>query len=261
MQGVVLTRSEGAAQLTLDRGEKRNALSLAMWRALPELIASCTADANVGLVIVRGAGGVFSGGADLDEFEHAYTHDPLAAHGAIQAGMQALAACCKPTLAVIEGPAIGAGLGLAVACDLRLAAADARFAVPPARLGLLYSFGDLARLCSLIGPARAKLLLYSARSIDAPTASAWGLVDEVAAPHALEAAVEQLRQDILAAAPFTVQACKRFFTRIEAGQREESDETRALFAQAFQGPEFREGVAAFRARRRPNFRSPQEADA
>lgn len=253
MLGVVLTRNEGWAQITLDRPEKRNALSLAMWRALPGLVRQCDADPALRLLVLRGVGGVFSGGADLEEFETDYAAAPEAAHAAIRAGMEAVAASAKPTLAVIEGFAIGAGLGLAAACDMRLAAQDARFAVPPAKLGLLYSFGDLARLVALIGPARAKLLLYTARSVDAATALAWGLVEEVAAPAELEDRLDRLRTEVLHAAPNTVSACKRLFSLLAHGQREETEETRALFADAFRGEAFKEGLAAFREHRKPQF--------
>lgn len=253
MPGVVLTRNEGWAQITLDRPEKRNALSLAMWRALPGLVAQCADDPAVRLLALRGVGGVFSGGADLEEFETAYAQAPEAAHAVIKAGMEAVAACPKPTVAVIEGFAVGAGLGLAVACDMRVAVDGARFAVPPARLGLLYSFGDLARLVALIGPARAKLLLYTARRVDTATALAWGLIEEAAAPADLEETFTRLRTDLLRAAPSTVSACKRLFSLIASGQREETPETLALFADAFRGDAFKEGLAAFRERRAPRF--------
>lgn len=253
MAGVVLTRNDGWAQITLDRPDKRNALSLAVWRALPGLAAQCGADPAVRLLVLRGVSGVFSGGADLDEFETEYAAAPEAAHAAIREGMEAIAACPKPTLAVIEGFAVGAGLGLAVACDMRLAAHGARFAVPPAKLGLLYSLGDLARLVALIGPARARFLLYTARSVDAATALAWGLIEEAAAPEALEERFARLRTEVLQAAPTTISACKRLFSLISKGQSEETDETRALFADAFRGKAFREGLAAFRQQRPPRF--------
>jgi len=255
MSGWDLAIQAGIARLTIDRADKRNAISLAMWRSLPDLLAPLGSDPAVKLLTIRGAGGVFSGGADIEEFRTEYASEAAARanHAAIQAGMQAMEAFPKPSLAVLEGPAVGAGLGLALACDLRLAAHDARFAITPAKLGLLYALGDVRRLVEAVGFSRAKLLLLTARMIDAETALAWGLIDETAAPGAIDQALARLTEELLAAAPFTRDALKRLFALLRAGQRAETEETVALFAAGFAGPDFEEGYQAFKDRRKPRF--------
>lgn len=243
------------ARLTIHRPDKRNAMSLAMWAALPELVARAEAAPDVRLLVVRGAGGVFSGGADIEEFRTDYATEAAARanHAIMQRGMRALETSAKPSLAVLEGPCVGAGLGLALCCDLRLAAADARLAITPARLGLLYAHSDVRRLVEAVGWSTAKLMLYTARALSAEEALARGLVDEIAAPDALEAALARLEAELLAGAPFTQAGLKRLFTRLRQGQREESEETRALFAAGFSSADFEEGYRAFKEKRKPKF--------
>lgn len=247
--------ADGVATLWINRPAKRNAISLPMWRALPDLAATLAADRAVKLLVLRGRAGVFSGGADIEEFRTEYQTEAaaLANHAAIQAGMEALERFPKPSVAVIEGPAIGAGLGLALACDLRLAALGSRFAITPAKLGLLYALGDIRRLVEAVGWSRAKLMLLTARQIDATIALDWGLVDLLAAPEQLEAELARLSDELRAAAPFTRTTLKQLFGLLRSGQKQESPETRALFAAGFAGPDFQEGYEAFRARRPPSF--------
>lgn len=255
MEGWSLDLEGGAARLLIDRPLKRNAISLPMWRALPDVLAPLAGDPAVKLLILRGRAGVFSGGADIEEFrtEYASEEAALANHAAMQAGMQAMQDFPKPSLAVLEGPAVGAGLGLALACDLRLAAATARLAITPAKLGLLYALGDIRRLVDAVGLSRAKLLLFTARTIGADTALDWGLVDLLAPEADLEAELAALTGDLLAAAPFTRTALKQLFVLLRAGQSQESDETRGLFAAGFAGADFAEGYRAFKERRKPVF--------
>lgn len=255
MQDWRLEVEGGLARLWIARPHKRNAISLPMWAALPGLLGELAAEPDIAILTLRGEGGVFSGGADIEEFKTAYATQEaaLANHSVLQGAMSALERFPKPSVAVLEGPSVGAGLGLALCCDVRIAAADARFAITPARLGLLYAFGDVRRLVEAVGLSRAKLLLLTARTIDAETALAWGLVDEVAAD--LDAALARLNSELLEAAPFTRSALKRLFQLLRQGQREESEETRVLFAEGFSGPDFAEGYAAFKERRKPRFRS------
>lgn len=250
--------ADDVAHLRINRPQARNAISLAMWETLPGLLAAVVRGGRARLIVLRGAGTTFSSGADIEEFASAYATQTaaLANHACMQAAMAALEACPLPTIAALEGGAYGAALALAVCCDLRIAAPDCRMAITPAKLGLLYAYGDVIRLAALIGPGKAKLLLLTARAIDAKTALDWGLIDEIAHP-SLDGALGALVGEMLAGAPSTQAGLKRLFAQLRAGQREENDESRALFANAFQGRDFQEGYLAFKQKRTPRFAPPQ----
>lgn len=245
------------ARLSLDRPGTRNAISLAMWAKLPSLLHEIETHGDCRLLVLRGQGGTFSSGGDIEEFHAASAQPALAReiHERMQAALAALKACTLPSIAALEGSAIGAGLALAVCCDLRIAAPDARLAITPAKLGLLYALADLVRLEALIGPAKAKLLLLTARPVCAQTALAWGLIDEIAAP-SLDAALGALEADMLARSPATHKGLKRLFALHAGGQREENATSLALFTDAFQGEDFQEGYRAFKAKREPRFGPP-----
>lgn len=240
--------SGAVARLSLNRPKARNAINLAMWEKLPGLVAEIAAHDDCRLLVLRGIGGTFSSGGDIEEFNAGATQPALAQeiHARMQAALSALEACRLPSIAALEGAAIGAGLALAVCCDLRIAAPGTRLAITPAKLGLLYAFADLVRLEALIGPAKAKLLLYTARPVCAQTALAWGLIDELAAP-SLDAALGALEAELLARSAATHKGLKQLFSLHASGQREESAASRALFADAFRSEDFQEGYRAFKA--------------
>lgn len=242
------------ARLSLDRPGARNAINLAMWAELPSLLQEIAADRACRLLVLRGEGNAFSSGGDIEEFHNATAQPALAGeiHARMQAGLAALAAFSLPSIAALEGPVIGPGLALALACDLRIAAPDARLAITPAKLGLSFALPDLVRLEALIGPAKAKLMLFTARAICAQTALAWGLIDEIAAP-SLDAALGALEADLLARSPATQRGLKGLFTLHASGQREESAASQGLFTDAFQSQDFQEGYRAFKAKRDPRF--------
>jgi enoyl-CoA hydratase/carnithine racemase len=157
-------------------------------------------------------------------------------------------------MALIDGDCIGGGCGLAIACDLRLASPRARLGITPARLGLIYSLHDTRLLVDLVGPARAKHMLYTGALLDAAQALAIGLVDSV--DEDLAEAGARMTEAILAAAPGSQRATKAIVRRILDGQADDDAETVAMFDAAFEGREFAEGVAAFRERRSPDFAAP-----
>lgn len=252
---ITLTRDGDRAQLTLNRPNKRNALNLAMWAAIPGLLASLDEDANVRCLVVRGAGGVFAAGADIAEFETAYATRE-AAHSnqtTMVAAMRALEAFPKPVVALIEGPCIGAGLGVALCCDVRVASANARFGVTPARLGVAYGLEDSRRLVDAAGASAAKDLLFTGRIIDAGEALRLRLVDRVLPEDGFAEGSEAYLEQVCAGAPFTARATKALLAMIREGIRAETDQSRAVFADAFEGPDFREGVRAFAEKRTPKF--------
>ncbi len=256
-----LERDGAVAALVIDRASRRNAMNQAMWEALPGLVAVAAADPGVRVITLRSAApGIFSAGADIAEFAGAATDAGWrrSNQAAIRAAQHALARADKPVIALIEGDCVGGGCGLAIACDLRVATPGARLGITPARLGLVYSLEDTKLLVDLVGPAQAKRILFTGDLIDAAEAQRIGLVDVVAENAA--GAAEALAASIAAASPHSVRHAKRIVRRILDGQSQDDAETLALFADAFDGADHREGVAAFLAKRRPRFGDPRSGD-
>ncbi len=243
------------AHLLLNRPSSRNALNAAMWRSLPQIMARVGGDPAVRILVIRGAGGAFASGADIAEFPSLFAdHASALAYGALlEAATASIEACDKPVIAAIEGYCIGAGLALALACDLRLASSDARLGAPPARLGLIYSLTDTRRLVAAVGPSAAKAMLFTARLHPAAEALRLGLIDEVHAPDALAASVRSTAETIAALSPHSIGRAKAMVALAMSGLRRETDETRDWFAQAATGPDFAEGLAAFMEKRAPVF--------
>jgi enoyl-CoA hydratase/carnithine racemase len=254
--GALELRIDGpVASLTLNRPASRNALNVAMWEGIPKLVAQVAGDAAVRVLMVCGAGGSFASGADIAEFPRVFADRAAAlAYGSlIEAATGALAGLEKPVLARIDGYCIGAGLAIALACDLRIAARDARLGAPPARLGLIYSLSDTRRLVDAVGASTAKSMLFTAALLGAEDAFRLGLVDEIHAPEDLTAAVAVKARAIAALSSHSVHRAKTLVSMISRGRREETDETRGWFAEAATGADFAEGLAAFKARRPPSF--------
>ena len=255
--GALQLSIDGAcARLTLNRPAARNALNLAMWRDLPKVMAKLDADPAVRVVVIAGAGGNFASGADIAEFGAVFADraSALAYGEVLETATAAVAGLGKPVIAQIEGYCIGAGLAVALACDIRLAAADARLGAPPAKLGLIYSLADTRRLVRAVGAAAAKTLLFTGALVPAPEALTRRLVDQVHPPQALDAAVGALAEAVSAASPWSIRHAKQIFALIEAGANADNEETRGWFADAVEGDDFAEGLAAFHAKRRPVFR-------
>ncbi|MBI1188624.1 MAG: enoyl-CoA hydratase [Alphaproteobacteria bacterium] len=251
----VTLETEGAlAIISLNRPEKRNALTLAMWRAIPALVESA-AQSGARVLVVAGRGGHFAAGADIAEFEDAYASADaaLANQGDIQAAMRALEAVAMPVLAQIDGVCVGGGCGLALACDLRWATPSARFAITPARLGLAYGVADTHRLIRAVGLSHAKDMLFTGRMIDAPTALAWGLIDRIVSAEAMDAECAAFGHALAGAARYSLAAIKRIAHKAADGAVMDDEESRRLFAEAFSGPDFAEGYRAFLEKRAPKF--------
>lgn len=245
------------AWVTLNRPEKRNAVTAAMWAALPGLAAQVAADPAVRVALVRGAGSeAFSAGADIVEMTRTVS-DPermRAMQQAVLDGQLAWARLAIPTIAMVRGACTGGGCGLALACDLRVAGDDAFFAIPPARLGLVYALDDTRRLVDLVGPARAKEILFTGRRIGAREALDLGLVNEVVPAAELETRVRELAATIAGNAANSIAAAKHIVGLIMDGTRAETAATRAMFDGAFNSPDFAEGARAFVEKRSPRFR-------
>jgi enoyl-CoA hydratase/carnithine racemase len=196
---------------------------------------------------------MFCAGADIGEFA-AGSGDPSwrsRNQAAIRATQISLARAPKPTLAIVDGDAVGGGCGIAMACDLRIASPRARLGITPAKLGLVYPLHDTRLLVELIGPAQARRLLYSAQLVDAAEALRIGLVQMVADD--LAGAVADFTRHVLAQSPASQRASKAIIQRIIEGAHDDDAGSAAGFDGAFQGADFAEGVAAFLAKRKPVF--------
>ncbi len=244
------------AWVTLNRPDKRNAITGAMWAALPQIAQELVSNPSVHVALIRGAGHeAFSAGADIAEMQRNLS-DAQAMRDmqhAVLKGQLAWQRMSIPTIAVIQGACTGGGCGLTLACDLRLAADDSFFAIPPARLGLVYGLDDTRRLVDLVGPARAKEILFTGRRIEAREALELGLVNEVVPAARLEDRATALATQIASNAANSVSAAKQIVNLILDGTRAETAATRQLFDDAFQSPEFAEGGRAFMEKRSPRF--------
>lgn len=233
------------ATVVIHNPARRNAMTPAMWRRLPGMLDQLEADPAVRALVLTGADGTFCAGADLGDLDELL--DAGDASIAVMAE-ERLVDFAKPTVAAIQGACVGGGCQLAVACDLRLAAADARFGVPPARLGLVYPAPTTHRLARLVGPSTAKALLFTAELIDAERALRVGLVDEVLPAAALSARVGAVTAAVTARSQLSVRAAKEIIDG-------RADDNRIAWwhGQVRASGEAREGVAAANERRPARF--------
>jgi enoyl-CoA hydratase/carnithine racemase len=214
MSEIECTRRDSILVVALNRPEKRNALSSSMLRRLVEVFDEVARDEAVRAVVVRGAGDSFCSGLDLKELEEARSRAGEASLTDIQDAFRALARVPQPTIAWVQGAAIAGGCELALHCDLRVAAEDARFAMPLARLGLVLPDPLVGKLVETIGVAATKELLLTAEAVDAGRALALGLVNRVVPRGELESAGLRLAETIAANSPDAVRAMKRAVGRI-----------------------------------------------
>jgi enoyl-CoA hydratase/carnithine racemase len=249
-----LSIDDRIATLTIDRPQRRNAMSYQMWQALPELMAEVRASDSVRVVVIRGTEH-FSAGADISEFGtlRSGAEGGRRYADAVHAGERAIAELPLPTVAAITGFCIGAGCEIALACDMRVAADNARLGITPAKLGIVYNFTSTRQLVNAVGPAWAKQILFTGDLVDATTALRIGLVNEIHPAVSLDARVAELAGTIAYRAQVSVLSAKQIISRITEGQDEEDDDIRALYEKAVLSEEYAEGVSAFLAKRTPNF--------
>jgi enoyl-CoA hydratase/carnithine racemase len=234
--------AESVATVVISHPEKRNAMTAAMWRALPPLLGKLAGDPAVRVLVLTGEGGTFCAGADISTLRGS----PREAQELAVRAEEALAAFPKPALAAIRGHCVGGGAQLAAACDLRFAEEGALFGVTPAKLGIVYPSSATRRLVSLVGPATAKYLLFSAELIDAERALRTGLVDEVLPAGELGKRVAEFAGVLASRSQLTQAAAKEF-----ADGRTDRDAHWA--GQARASGDTAEGVGAFLERRQPRF--------
>lgn len=245
-------------RIAIDNPGRHNALSLAMWEAIPTAVTDLENNPEVRVIVVTGAeGGAFASGADISEFDEVRADAGTSAtyEAANAAAFDALRRAAKPTVAVIRRFCMGGGVGLAAACDVRICSEDTLFAIPAARLGLAYPAQAVADIVALIGPSRSKDLFFTAKRIDAATALRIGLVDEVVHGDELEAAATAYVARVTALAPLTQRAIKAAINAAVACDDGAGwDDARRLAEACFESADYAEGRAAFREKREPVFR-------
>jgi enoyl-CoA hydratase len=248
---------EGVATVTFNNPSKHNALSADMRHALPGLLQWLQGSDEVRVVVLTGAGErAFVSGADISEFGDQRTSpEARAAYDQTFADAgRAWLALEKPIVAMIRGYCIGGGLLTALNADIRIAADDAQFGVPAARLGLGYGYGGIETLVGLVGWANASEILFSARRYSAEEADHMGLVNRVVPVERLRDEVMDLARAMCANAPLTVAACKVGIqqTRRDPARRD-LDKVAAMVEACFRSEDYKEGQAAFIEKRTPDF--------
>jgi enoyl-CoA hydratase len=245
----------GVAYLTVNRPAQRNAMTWAMYQRLVEICEEVDRDDTIKVLVIRGSGDrAFIAGTDISQFP-AFRGNP-------QAGIEyeeridhvtgRLDSVVKPTIASIRGFAVGGGLTISLTCDLRIASEDARFGVPVIRLGNCLSIRNYARLVALIGPARSKEMIYTARHVEAKEALSWGLINEIVPASSLAARTQELAEAIAAAPPLTLRVSKEAVRRVIDRLNPENP-GHDLITLCYNSADFQEGVAAFLDKRSPRW--------
>ncbi len=248
---------DAIATVVFNRPNLRNAISLAMWREIALVTEGLGKEPGVRAVVYRGAGTeAFASGADISEFKEvrkdvataqAYSKETDAAY-------QAIRHCPKPTVAMIFGFCMGGGMAIAMACDWRFAAEGSKFGIPAARLGIIYGLESVRQLVDLVGPAHAKDILFSARTVEAAEALAMGFLNRVLPASELPAHTYDYLKKVAANAPLSVRGAKVIIEAIlEDGGVRQRERIRQLSLEAYESQDYKEGTQAFLEKRPPRF--------
>jgi enoyl-CoA hydratase/carnithine racemase len=254
----IFVEGQGAiATVVINRPRMRNAISYAMWGELARVTLALGDDDAVRGIVYRGAGRqAFASGADISEFQENRkdTETSLRYGERTEAAYHAIRQCPKPTVAMIHGYCMGGAMAVAMACDLRFAAEGARFGIPAARLNIVYGADAVGQLVDLVGPAHAKDILFSARTVGDREALAIGLIQRLWPPDELEPATYAYLREVADNAPLSVHGAKAtvqlYLEGLDAARRER---LRALALEAFESQDYKEGTRAFLEKRPPRF--------
>lgn len=257
MAELIVRRDGPVGRILFSNPAKYNAMSQAMWEALPGAIQALDADAAIRLIVLEGDGDkAFVSGADISQFESQRT-DPAAQaryNRAVEAAYQAPVHCSKPVVARIRGICMGGGLGLAAACDLRFCSDDARFRMPAGRLGLGYNAVGVRRFLAVFGLQNTLDIFFSARVFQAADALRMGFVCRVEPTARLDAVVDEWCAAVAENAPLTLRALKSTVNQlIRDPDERDLKAAEAAIAACFASQDYREGAAAFMEKRKPVF--------
>ncbi len=254
---MLAAKDDGVGLITFNQPEKRNAMSIEMWGGLAEILDEFREDSAVRVVILTGAGNkAFVSGADISQFaKNRSNADAQREYDRLTSiGRDKLAAFPKATIARIRGFCLGGGLAIAMQADLRIAAFDSQFGIPAARLSIAYGFEGLRKLVQLVGPAHARMILYTANRIDAQEAERIGLINKAVADEQLTDEVLEIARTIADNAPLSVAASKLTITEVMKNPAErDMDAVRRAGETCFNSEDYREGRTAFMEKRRPRF--------
>jgi enoyl-CoA hydratase/carnithine racemase len=253
---ILLSRDGPIATVALSNPGKLNALDLAMWKRLGEVMRELDRDKALRCVVVRGAGNeAFAAGADISEFAKTRNNSRVAKkYGEqLETTMGAIAACRHPAVAMIHGACVGGGMEIISQCDLRVCGASSRFGIPISKLGLVVGYGEMQGLIGLVGRAAAMEILLEGRILSASEAKDMGLVNRVVADDKVEEEALAAARRIAAGAPLVARWHKKFARRLASPRRVGKTERNEAYA-CYDTEDFREGVDAFLAKRRPEFR-------
>ena len=240
--------------LTFNRPHARNALTWDMYEALVEACERVDATPALRVLVIRGADGAFAAGTDIAQFKDFRTgEDGLVYERRLDAVLDRLERVTRPTLAAVDGPAVGGGCAIALACDLRICTERARFGVPVARtLGNCLSAANVARLVDLVGSSRVRDLLFTGRLLSAVEAQAWGLTSRIVPGEIFDDEVRVFARELTARASSTISATKALLQHVRDHRRPPPAD--AIIARCYSSDDFREGVAAFLEGRKPGWR-------
>jgi len=257
MTDKILTERDGAiATVTINNPTRLNAISMAMWARLGEVMSALAAEEDLRCIVVRGAGGkAFAAGADISNFQTERGTPEQAAkyHRTINVAMDATLQCRHPVVALIEGVCVGGGLEFAAACDIRICGESSRFGVPIKWLGLTMNYGELKCLLDLVGPAVAREILLEGEVFGAARAKEMGLVNRVVPDAEVEREAYAAAQRIAEGAPLAARWNKKFIRRLLDPRPLTPEEDAESYA-AMATEDYRIGVEAFLAKRRPKFK-------
>ncbi|MGQ0525901.1 MAG: enoyl-CoA hydratase [Betaproteobacteria bacterium] len=255
---LVATKEGSIGWIVFNNPERHNAVSLEMWQSLPLVLEAFNADSEVRVIVLRGAGErAFVSGADISQFkEKRSSAEAVKLYNATSdAASEALRNCPKPTIAMIRGYCIGGGTATAVNCDIRIAADDARFGVPAAKLGLGYRFSGINRLATLVGPSFAAEIFFTARQFTAQEALQMNLVNRVVPVAELEKFTRDYVQSIANNAPLTIAAVKRALIEYHKDPAERDLALcQKMVEDCFSSEDYKEGQTAFMEKRKPAFK-------
>jgi len=255
---LVAKKEDGIGWIIFNNPARHNAVSLEMWQSLSQVLAAYERDPDVRVIILRGEGEkAFVAGADISQFKEKRSSPEAVQHYNTTAdeATRALRGAAKPTIAMIRGYCIGGGTGIAVSCDIRIAAEDAKFAVPAAKLGLGYRFDGIRRLAEIVGPSFAAEIFYTGRQFTGQEALQMGLVNRLVPVSDLERNTLDLAGTIVHNAPLTIASVKRALLEYSKDpEKRDLALCQKMVEDCYVSEDYIEGQTAFMEKRKPVFK-------